>query len=442
MSDELYPAVIAPLVSKRAHETLVKVKKFVDEECIPADTIYHEQVSHDPSKRWASVPPIIEELKVKAKKLGLWNMFLHAHYKEGPGFTNVEYGLMAEQLGRCLVASEAVNCAAPDTGNMEVFAKYANEEQKREWLVPLLEGRIRSAFCMTERFTASSDATNIQLSMRREGNEYVLNGRKWWASGAGDPRCKVWLVMGKTDASNPDRYRQQSVIIVPAHHPGSKVIRPTQIFGYDDAPHGHCEIEFTNCRVPAKNIVLGEGRGFEIIQGRLGPGRIHHCMRSIGAAEEALRYILARVTSPERRTFGKVLADHATVKAFIADARIDIDAGRLLVLQAAHAIDVSSAKDAQGLISSAKIYVPSMALRVIDRAIQLHGAGGVSQDFPLAYSYANQRTLRIADGPDEVHRDQLGRRELKRAERTTALLKAQSAEVERLRKQHNIAAKI
>ncbi|VVT57485.1 uncharacterized protein SAPINGB_P005719 [Magnusiomyces paraingens] len=419
MSVEI-PDIVKPLVSQRGLETLIKVKTFVEEECIPADKLYHAQIRNG-DERWKSVPPVIEELKAKAKARGLWNLFLPSYYSEGAGFTNLEYGLMCEQMGRSHTAPEAMNCAAPDTGNMEVFARYANEAQKKEWLEPLLEGKIRSAFCMTERFVASSDARNIQLKITvdEERDEYVLNGTKWWASGAGDPRCKVWLVMGKIvdkqgNVSTNDVYRQQSVIIVPSNTPGSVVVRPMRVYGYDDAPHGHCEIQFTNCRVPRSNIVLGEGRGFEIIQGRLGPGRIHHCMRTIGVAEQALRWMIYRAADESKRTFGKLLREHGTMNANIAKSRIEIDAARLLVLAAAHKMDVQGPKAALVDIAKAKVTAPTVALTVVDRAVQSFGAMGVSQDTPLAYMWAGNRTLRIADGPDEVHTDQLGRRELQR----------------------------
>ena len=372
----------------------------------------------DPAKRFlAGYPAIVDTLKAKAKALGLWNLFLsNIHYREGVALSNLEYALIAEQLGRCPIASEAMNCSAPDTGNMETLAKYGSEAQKQRWLRPLLDGDIRSAFVMTERFVASSDARNINLAIRRDGDDYVLNGTKWWSSGAGDPRCKLYLVMGKTTAeAGSDPYRQQSVVLVPHDTPGITVERALSVFGYDDAPHGHCEVSFTDVRVPAANMLLGEGRGFEIVQGRLGPGRIHHCMRSIGAASTALELLLLRATDPARSTFGKPLSLHGTVLDWIARSRVEIDAGRLLVLNAADKIDRSHAKAALRDIAMAKIYVPSMALAVIDRAIQAHGAAGVCQDFPLARMWASMRTLRIADGPDEVHVYQLGRLETERA---------------------------
>ncbi|KAI9322628.1 acyl-CoA dehydrogenase/oxidase [Dichotomocladium elegans] len=379
------------------------------------------------------IPPVMEELKAKARSLGLWNLFLGQDYKEGAGLTNLEYSLIAELTGRSIrIAPEAMNCSAPDTGNMEVFAKYGTPAQKKKWLEPLLDGKIRSAFAMTEPAVASSDATNIETNIRREGNEYVINGRKWWISGAGDPRCAVYLVMGKTDPENKNKYRQQSLVIVPAGTPGITVVRPMTVFGYDDAPEGHCEIVFHNVRVPVENIILGEGRGFEVIQGRLGPGRIHHCMRSIGMAERGLEYMIARVTDPSRRTFGKNLAQHGTVIQDIAISRIEIDQTRFLVLNAAKRIDEVQAKGALKEISMAKIATPSMLLRVLDRAMQAHGAAGLSQDFPLAAFYAGARTLRYADGPDEVHMNQLGRVELRRATEISERIKAQKRKTEEL----------
>jgi len=313
------------------------------------------------------------------------------------------------------MASEAVNCSAPDTGNMEVLARYGSPEQQNEWLTPLLNGEIRSAFAMTERFVASSDARNIKTSIRQEGNEIVISGHKWWISGAGDPRTKLHLVMGKSDPGNPDGYKQQSVVIVPADAPGVRVVRPMEVFGYDDAPEGHCEVIYENVRVPLSNLVLGWGRGFEIIQGRLGPGRIHHCMRSIGAASRALDLMIQRVTDPSRKTFGKLLHEHGTVIAEIAKSRAEIEAGRLLVLSAALQIDKYKAKGALKEIGMAKFVVPTMACNVVDRAMQAFGAEGLSQDQELASTYAQLRTLRLADGPDAVHIQQVGQRELKRA---------------------------
>ncbi|KAH8830228.1 acyl-CoA dehydrogenase/oxidase [Flagelloscypha sp. PMI_526] len=359
--------------------------------------------------------PVIEELKVKAKKLGLWNLFLSkAHYpKHGVDLTNLEYAVMAEILGRGgHMAPQAVNCSAPDTGNMEVLAKYGTPEQQEKWLLPLLNGEIRSAFAMTEK---GADATNIQTSIRKEGDEIVINGHKWWISGAGDPRTKLHILMGKSDPNNKNSYTQQSVVLIPADTPGVKVIRPMKVFGYDDAPEGHCEIIYDNVRVPLNNLVLGWGRGFEIIQGRLGPGRIHHCMRTIGAASAALDTMILRVTDPKRKTFGKMLYEHGSIIADIAKSRAEIESSRLLVLSAALQIDKHKAKGALKEIGIAKFVVPSMALTVVDRAMQSFGAEGVSQDQDLAATYAGLRTLRYADGPDEVHIQQVGQRELRRA---------------------------
>ncbi|KAL2111209.1 hypothetical protein VUR80DRAFT_148 [Thermomyces stellatus] len=416
------PPIVQHRVSERARKTLDTVAKFVEEECIPADPVLDAQIGQGDA-RWDHYPPIIDKLKARARSLGLWNMFLpKGHYRESPGFTNLEYGLMAEHLGRSRVASEAVNCAAPDTGNMEVLAKYGNEAQKKEWLAPLMEGEIRSAFLMTEPDVASSDARNIQLTMRREGNEYVLNGSKWWSSGAGDPRCKLYIVMGKTDANNPNPYKQQSVILVPANTPGITIHRMLQVYGYDDAPHGHGHITFKDVRVPASNMVLGEGRGFEIIQGRLGPGRIHHCMRTIGAAERALDWMLMRINDPRKTPFNKLLREHGVVLEWVARSRIDIDAARLLVLNAAIRMDDEGPKAALSEIAEAKVMVPTVALTVIDRAVQSFGAMGVCQDTPLASMWAQIRTLRLADGPDEVHLQQMGRNESKRGPQVAEMI--------------------
>ncbi|KAI9837555.1 MAG: hypothetical protein M1819_007206 [Sarea resinae] len=408
------PILARDKVSERAKQTLDIVEKFVDEECIPADDVFHAQLGVG-ADRWSKYPSVIDDLKAKARKLGLWNMFLPKnHFKEGAGFSNLEYGLMAEYLGKSRTASEATNCAAPDTGNMEVLAKYGNEAQKKEWLAPLLNGDIRSAFLMTEPDVASSDATNITLDMRREGNEYVINGSKWWSSGAGDPRCKIYIVMGKTSPQHADVYKQQSVILVPAGTPGITVKRMLSVYGFDDAPHGHGHITFTNVRVPAANMVLGEGRGFEIIQGRLGPGRIHHAMRSIGAAERALEWTLSRLNDPSKTPFGKPLSAHGVLIQRVAESRLEIDAARLIVLNAACKIDAATPKAALLEIAEAKVLVPTMALKVIDRAVQAFGGMGVCQDTPLASMWAQIRTLRIADGPDEVHLMQMGRNENKR----------------------------
>merc|ERR1712000_289137 len=430
------PAICSHRVSDAAKKTLDVVAKFVEEECIPADPVLEAQVGEGDA-RWNAHPAIIEDLKARARSLGLWNMFFpKGHYKESPGWTNLEYGLMAEWLGRSRSASEACNCAAPDTGNMEVLAKYGNEEQKAQWLKPLMEGKIRSAFLMTEPDVASSDATNIELSIRREGSEYVLNGSKWWSSGAGDPRCSIYIVMGKSDPNNSDPYNQQSVVLVPADTPGITIHRMLKVYGYDDAPHGHGHITFKNVRVPVKNMVLGEGKGFEIIQGRLGPGRIHHAMRSIGAAEKALDYFLARINDERKKPFKKLLSEHGIMLERVAQSRIDIDSARLVVCNAAIAIDNVNAKAALKEIAISKVLVPKMLLDTIDKAIQAYGGAGVCQDTPLASMYASGRTMRIVDGPDEVHMLQLGRNENKRAKVVTDKLAKQQAATEALLKKH------
>ncbi|KAK7953996.1 hypothetical protein PG996_014882 [Apiospora saccharicola] len=432
------PALVVDRVSDKAKQALDLVAKFVEEDCIPADPVLEAQIGSGDS-RWDQHPPIVDHLKKKARKLGLWNMFLpKGHYKESPGYTNLEYGLMAEWLGKSRVASEAVNCAAPDTGNMEVLAKYGNEAQKARWLKPLMEGEIRSAFLMTEPDVASSDATNIQLSMKREGNEYVLNGSKWWSSGAGDPRCAVYVVMGKSDPSNKDPYQQQSVILVPANTPGITIHRMLQVYGYDDAPHGHGHISFKNVRVPASNMVLGEGKGFEIIQGRLGPGRIHHAMRTIGAAERALEWMLMRINDPSKTPFKKQLREHGVILEWVAKSRIEIDAARLIVLNAAVKMDDLGPKATLKEIAEAKVLVPQTALTVIDRAVQAFGGAGVSQDTPLANMWAQIRTLRLADGPDEVHLQQLGRNENKRGKEVTEKIVGQKQKTEQLLKQYSV----
>ncbi|KAL9938815.1 hypothetical protein V8E36_002534 [Tilletia maclaganii] len=407
-----------------AKETLTKVLDFLLTECLPAEKLYHAQISTDPAKRWESVPGVVEILKQKAKDRGLWNLFLSKrHYPQhGVPLTNLEYAVIAELTGRVShMGSEALNCAAPDTGNMEVLAKYGTTEQQDKWLKPLLNGEIRSAFSMTERFVASSDATNIRTSIRQEGNEIVINGHKWWISGAGDPRCKLHILMGKSDPENSNKHRQQSIVLIPSDAPGVKVVRPMQVFGYDDAPEGHCEVIYENVRVPLSNLVLGWGRGFEIIQGRLGPGRIHHCMRSIGVAERALDLMLIRVTDERKKTFGKLLAQHGTIVADIAKSRMAIDQARLLVLAAANRIDTTNAKGAIQYIGMSKAVVPQMALDVVDRAMQSYGAEGLCQDQPLASAWAQLRTLRYADGPDEVHIQQLGKIELRRVAAIRAL---------------------
>ena len=395
--------------SKRTKEYLEQIRDFMGKHIYPAEKTFYEQLRSGPT-RW-QVPPIIEELKVRARERGLWNLFL-PESQRGAGLTNLEYAPLCEVMGRSPIAPEAFNCSAPDTGNMEVLERYGTAEQKTQWLEPLLEGKIRSAFAMTEPKVASSDATNIEASIVRDGDHYVINGHKWWTSGIGDPRCQILIFMGKTDPGNPDKYKQQSQILVPRDAPGVKVIRMLTVFGYDDAPHGHGEVLFENVRVPVSNMILGEGRGFEIAQGRLGPGRIHHCMRQIGVAERALETMCTRAMS--RVAFGKRLAESDITLERIAQSRIEIDQARLLVLNAAYMMDTVGNKAAKQAIAEIKVAVPNMTLRVVDRAIQVHGGGGVSQEFPLATMWAHSRTLRFADGPDEVHRRQIGRLELRK----------------------------
>ena len=392
-----------------------KLLQFMDEHIYPAESAYTAELAANTAagKRWSALKTV-EDLKVKARNAGLWNLFLPvdsaaASGYEGAGLTNQEYAPLAEIMGRVQWSSEVFNCSAPDTGNMETIARYGSEEIKARWLKPLLEGQIRSAFAMTEPDVASSDATNIETRIERDGDEYVINGRKWWISGAADPRCAVFITMGKTDPEAP-RHSQQSMIVVPADAPGIKIIRPLNVMGYDDAPHGHVEMTFTNVRVPAGNILLGEGRGFEIAQGRLGPGRIHHCMRSVGMAERALELMCKRSVS--RTAFGKPLARLGGNIDKIADSRMEIDMARLLTLKAAYMMDTVGNKVAKSEIAQIKVVAPNVALKVIDRAIQMHGGAGVSNDVPLAYMYAMQRTLRLADGPDEVHRAAIGKFEI------------------------------
>ena len=385
-----------------------KLIDFMQSNIYPNEGNYFDYIEKSKS-RWV-VPPIMEELKDKAKIAGLWNLFL-PDSKYGAGLSNLEYAPLAEIMGRSFIASEIFNCSAPDTGNMEVLVRYGTKEQQDKWLKPLLDGKIRSAFAMTEPGVASSDATNISSLIENDGDNYVINGHKWWTSGAMDPRCKIIIFMGKTD-KNAERHNQQSMVLVPMDTKGVNIIRPLTVFGYDDAPHGHAEMTFENVRVPKRNILLGEGRGFEIAQGRLGPGRIHHCMRLIGMAERALEDLCRRVEN--RITFGKPISERGVVREFIADSRIDIEQSRLLTLKAADMMDRVGNKIARAEIAMIKIIVPNMALNVLDRAIQLHGAAGVSGDFWLSHAWAGARTLRLADGPDEVHKAHLAKIELGR----------------------------
>ena len=393
--------------SPKVQELRKRLIAFMEEHIYPNDHKWWEHVKGE--KRWEPVP-IIEELKPKARAAGLWNLFL-PHSKRAPeGLSNLEYAPLCEIMGRISWSPEVFNCSAPDTGNMETIERYGTEEQKEQWLEPLLEGKIRSAFLMTEPDVASSDATNIQCRIKREGNDYVINGRKWWSSGAGDPRCKVYILMGKTDPDHTSRHQQQSMILVPAGTPGVKILRALQVFGFDDAPHGHMEVDLKDVRVPAASILLGEGRGFEIAQGRLGPGRIHHCMRLIGQAEVALEKMCRRAS--ERVAFGRTVAEQGVTRERIAEARIQIDALRFMVLNAAWKMDTVGNKIAKKEIAMIKVLAPNVACQVIDWAMQVHGGGGVCQDFGLASAYAHARTLRFADGPDEVHRNAIAKMEL------------------------------
>jgi acyl-CoA dehydrogenase len=397
--------------SPKVQELRRRVDGFMQEFVLPQERRFHDEVEENTrnGRRWTPTR-VVEELKVKARAAGLWNLFLPESTR-GAGLTNLEYAPLSELMGRVPWASEVFNCSAPDTGNMETIERYGTEAHKRQWLEPLLAGEIRSAFAMTEPDVASSDATNIQTSMRREGDSYVINGRKWWTSGAGDPRCKILIVMGKTNPDAP-RHSQQSMILVPTDTAGVKIIRPLTVYGYDDAPHGHMEVVFDNVRVPASNILLGEGRGFEIAQGRLGPGRIHHCMRTIGVAERALGLMCKRLAA--RVAFGSPLAKQTVWQERIAEARCMIDQARLLTLKAARMMDTVGNKSAKAEIAMIKVVAPNMACTILDWAIQAHGGGGVCDDFPLASAYAHIRTLRIADGPDEVHRNAIAKLEIAR----------------------------
>jgi len=390
--------------SDKTRELHQRLTAFMDQHIYPNEQKFHEQIA---ASRWTPTA-VVEELKEKARAEGLWNLFL-PESENGAGLTNLEYAPLCEIMGRSVMAPEVFNCSAPDTGNMEVLARYGTPDQQERWLKPLLAGEIRSCFAMTEPAVASSDATNIESSIVRDGDEYVINGRKWWSSGAGDPRCKIAIFMGKTDFTAP-LHKQQSMVLVPMDAPGVKVVRLLTVFGYDHAPHGHAEVSFTDVRIPASNLLLGEGRGFEIAQGRLGPGRIHHCMRCIGVAERALETMCKRVQS--RVAFGKPLAAQGTIRADIAASRMEIEQARLLVLKAAHMMDTVGNKVARAEIAMIKVVVPSMTLRVLDRAIQAHGGAGVSQDTFLASAWAQVRTLRLADGPDEVHREAIAKLEL------------------------------
>jgi len=404
--------------SPRTKELQAQLLRFMNEHIYPNEARYEDEIAANTKagKRWTPLQ-LIEELKPKARAQGLWNMFLpptaggkaaKASDREF-GLSNQDYAPLAEIMGRVPWSSEVFNCSAPDTGNMETIERYGSEELKRQWLEPLLDGKIRSAFAMTEPNVASSDATNIAARIEKRGNEYVINGRKWWTSGAGDPRCKVYIFMGKTNPDAP-RHSQQSMILVPAETPGITILRPLDVFGYDDAPHGHMEVDFKDVRVPVDNILLGEGRGFEIAQGRLGPGRIHHCMRLIGLAERALELMCKRASS--RVAFGRTVAEQGVTRERIAEARCQIDMARLLTLKAAWMMDVAGNKTAKAEIAMIKVVAPNMACQVIDWAMQVHGGGGVSSDFPLAGFYAGARTLRFADGPDEVHRNAIAKMEL------------------------------
>ena len=399
--------------SDRCQDLRTRLLAFMDEHIYPNEQAFAQEVARngrERGNRWIPTE-LIERLKPLARERGLWNLFLPRSPRAPEGLSNLDYAPLCEIMGRVAWAPEVFNCSAPDTGNMETLERYGSEEQKREWLEPLLRGEIRSAFAMTEPAVASSDATNIETSIRRDGAEYVIDGHKWWISGAGDPRCKIFIVMGKTDPQ-AERHRQQAMILVPADTPGVRIERPLPVFGYDDAPHGHCEIRFENVRVPLANMLLGEGRGFEIAQGRLGPGRIHHCMRAIGVAERALELMCRRLSA--RTAFGRSIADQGVWRERIAESRIRIDTARLLTLKAASMMDTVGNKGAQAEIAMIKVLAPAVAQYVLDYAIQAHGGAGVSEDFPLAQLWANNRALRLADGPDEVHRNAIAKLELRK----------------------------
>ena len=398
-----------PELRPEAIDLLDRVKNFINDEVKPKEHVFHDQIKEG-EDRWNQYPEVIDELKDKAKAAGLWNLFL-PESEFGAGLTNYEYAHLAEQMGKCHIASEAMNCSAPDTGNMEVSARYGNEQHQKEWLQPLLDGKIRSAFGMTEPGTASSDATNMQATAVLDGDEYVINGEKWWTSGAGDPRCKIIIFMCVTNPDNP-KHQRHSMILVPMETEGVEIKKMMHVFGYDDAPHGHAHMKFTNVRVPKENLLLGEGRGFEIAQGRLGPGRIHHCMRAIGAGEVALELMCKRGIDPNKVAFGKNLAQLGANFDYIAESRIELNAARFLTLDAAVKMDTVGNKVAASEIAQIKVFAPNVALKIIDRAIQIHGGEGVSQLTPLASMYAHMRTLRLADGPDEVHRRAVARYEL------------------------------
>ena len=398
-----------PELRPEAIDLLDRVKNFINDEVKPKEHVFHDQIKEG-EDRWNQYPEVIDELKDKAKASGLWNLFL-PESEFGAGLTNYEYAHLAEQMGKCHIASEAMNCSAPDTGNMEVIARYGNEQHQEEWLQPLLDGKIISAFGMTEPGTASSDATNMQATAVLDGDEYVINGEKWWTSGAGDPRCKIIIFMCVTNPDNP-KHQRHSMILVPMETEGVEIKKMMHVFGYDDAPHGHAHMKFTNVRVPKENLLLGEGRGFEIAQGRLGPGRIHHCMRAIGAGEVALELMCKRGIDPNKVAFGKNLAQLGANFDYIAESRIELNAARFLTLDAAVKMDTVGNKVAASEIAQIKVFAPNVALKIIDRAIQIHGGEGVSQLTPLASMYAHMRTLRLADGPDEVHRRAVARYEL------------------------------